>query len=279
MFQCGRFKLSLNQPLIMGIVNVTPDSFSDGGQFQCLDEILTYVETLVRDGVDILDIGGESTRPNAASVSVSEEIDRIMPVLQSIREFNIPISLDTRRTEVMFAALSEGLIDMVNDIQALEDKGAVQLLAKSNAAVCLMHMKGIPSNMQVQPEYKNVVDEVCTYLESRVKSCLEAGLHRNQLIVDVGFGFGKTFRHNMTLFQCLPEMVKRTALPMLVGLSRKTMLGKITGESQPANRKGASVAAAMEAVRRGASIVRVHDVKETRQALQVMRALSVSSII
>ena len=258
----------------MGILNVTPDSFSDGGRYHSLDVAMRHAEQMIADGADIIDIGGESSRPNAPYVSPQQEIDRIMPVLLHLQTFAVPISLDTRRSEVMRTALAERAVDLINDIEALEDGEAVSLLADApTVGVCLMHMQGQPGTMQQQPHYDDVVVEVGDYLGQRVRCCLEAGIARERLLADPGFGFGKTLEHNLALLRGLAEVERRAGVPLLVGLSRKSMLGAITGESQPDQRLGASVAAAMESVRRGAAVVRVHDVKATRQALQMMQAL------
>lgn len=273
--QCGRFTLDLSRPLVMGILNVTPDSFSDGGRFNALDQALRHAEQMLADGAAILDIGGESTRPNAPHVSPEQEMERVLPVLERLRELGAPLSLDTRRTVVMREALAMGAVDLVNDVSALEDAGALELVAASDAAICLMHKQGNPDTMQDRPEYADVVTEVAGYLARRVQLCLDAGIARGRLLVDPGFGFGKTLEHNLALLRGLPEIERAAGAPLLVGLSRKSMLGAITGEATPAERLGASVAAALESARRGARIIRVHDVKATRQALQVLDALKV----
>jgi len=277
MMLCGRFSLDLSRPLVMGILNVTPDSFSDGGRFDQLDLALAHAERLLNEGADLLDIGGESTRPNAASVSPEEEMDRVLPVLERLQGCGVPLSLDTRRTEVMRAAFAIG-IDLVNDVSALEAPGALALLAEHPAGICLMHKQGNPDSMQHHPFYQNVVDEVGDYLGRRVSLCLDAGIARERLLADPGFGFGKTLEHNLQLLRGLPELEARAGVPLLVGLSRKTMLGTITGETIASERLGASVAVAIEAARRGARIIRVHDVKATHQALQVLEALGSSAI-
>jgi len=277
MMQCGRFQLDLSRPLVMGILNVTPDSFSDGGRFRALDDALAQAERLMRDGADLLDIGGESTRPNAAYVSPQEEMDRVLPVLERLQGAPVPLSLDTRRSEVMRAGLTLG-VDLINDVSALEDDGALALMRDSRAGICLMHKQGNPDSMQQRPHYQDVVAEVGDYLRRRVALCLDAGIARERLLADPGFGFGKTLEHNLALLAALPAVAERAGVPLLVGLSRKSMLGAITGEAVAEQRLGASVAAALEAARRGAAIIRVHDVKETRQALQVLAALQQSSL-
>ncbi|MCW3479863.1 dihydropteroate synthase [Neisseriaceae bacterium JH1-16] len=271
---CGRFRLDLSQPLVMGILNITPDSFSDGGRFERLDAALHHAEQMVQDGAALIDIGGESTRPNAPYVSPEEELERVLPVLEKLAGLGVPLSLDTRRASVMQAALSAGVVDLINDVSALEDEGALELAAASaNVAVCLMHKQGNPDTMQNRPDYDDVVDEVGDYLGRRVRLCLEAGIDRDRLLADPGFGFGKTLEHNLALLRQLPELERRAGVPLLVGMSRKSMLGAITGETVPAERLGASIAVALESARRGARIIRVHDVKATRQALQVLAAL------
>ena len=272
-FICGRFTLDLSRPLVMGILNVTPDSFSDGGRFNRLDAAVARAETMLAEGAAILDIGGESTRPNAPAVSPQEEIDRVLPVLERLVALNVPLSLDTRRASVMKAALDLGAVDLINDVSALEDDGALPLAVASQAGICLMHKQGNPDTMQQKPVYQDVVAEVGDYLARRVALCLEQGIARERLLGDPGFGFGKTLEHNLALLARLPEVEQRCGVPQLVGMSRKSMLGAITGEPTPVERLGASVAAALEAARRGAKVIRVHDVKATHQALQVLEAV------
>lgn len=260
----------------MGILNVTPDSFSDGGRYRTLDAALAQAERLLEEGADLLDIGGESTRPNAPFVSPQEEMDRVLPVLERLSGAPVPLSLDTRRSEVMRAALAIG-VDLINDVSALEDQGALALMHDCQAGICLMHKQGNPDSMQHDPSYQDVVTEVGDYLRRRVSLCLDAGIAHERLLADPGFGFGKTLAHNLALLAALPAIAARAGVPLLVGLSRKSMLGAITGEQVAAERLGASVAAALEAARRGAAVIRVHDVKATRQALQVLAALQESS--
>lgn len=272
-FACGRFSLSLERPLLMGILNVTPDSFSDGGSYNRLDAALAHAERLLADGADILDIGGESTRPGAPYVSPEEELQRVLPLLQRLAALQVPLSLDTRRTSVMRAALQAGAVDLINDVSALEDDGALALVAAANVGICLMHKQGNPDTMQQQPDYADVVQEVGGYLARRIELCLENGIARDRLLADPGFGFGKTLQHNLELLRALPQLEALAGAPLLVGMSRKSMLGAITGELQPDQRLGASVAAALLAAQRGAKVIRVHDVKATHQALQVWQAL------
>jgi dihydropteroate synthase len=272
-FVCGRFNLDFSRPLVMGILNVTPDSFSDGGRHDTVAQAVAHAQSLLADGADILDIGGESTRPGAPFVSPQEELQRVMPVLRELVGLNVPLSLDTRRTSVMQAALAEGLVDLINDVSALEDDGALPLLAAANVGICLMHKQGNPDTMQQQPSYHSVVDEVGSYLARRVQLCLDAGMEQARLLADPGFGFGKTLAHNLALLRALPQLEQQAGVPLLVGLSRKSMLGAITGESQADQRLGASIAAAVLSAQQGAKVIRVHDVKATVQALQVLRAL------
>jgi dihydropteroate synthase len=246
----------------MGVVNVTPDSFSDGGRFLGVSEAVSQARRLAEDGADIIDIGGESTRPGAAPVSVREELDRVLPVLEKIPD--LCVSVDTRRPEVMQAALSAGA-SMINDVEALEAPGALEAVAASTCAVCLMHKKGDPATMQRDPHYDDVVREVKAYLEQRVKAATAAGIAAARIVVDPGFGFGKTAQHNLTLLRRLPDI---SSYPLLVGLSRKSTLGKITGRPVD-ERLAGSLAMALLALQGGATILRVHDVKETRDVIAV----------
>ena len=273
LLQCGRFQLDLSRPMVMGILNVTPDSFSDGGRFNTLDSALQRAEAMLADGAGILDIGGESTRPGAPAVSVQEEMDRVLPVLEKLKDIGAVLSLDTRRTAVMQAALQLGAVDLINDVSALEDEGAVDAVACSRVALCLMHKQGNPDTMQQAPVYQDVVEEVGQYLQRRVQLCLDAGIAAERLLIDPGFGFGKTLEHNLQLLAGLRRIQAINDLPLLVGLSRKSMLGAITGETVPAERLGASVAVGLLSLQQGARIIRVHDVKASRQALQVWDAM------
>lgn len=278
-WQCGRFRVVLDQPKLMGIVNLTPDSFSDGGRYSGnLKTALAHAARLLDEGAAILDIGGESTRPGAAPVTAAEEWQRVDGLLREVATWGIPISLDTRRTEVMQKALDTGWVDIINDVQALEDPGAVALLAQAHdTGICLMHMQGLPETMQQQPDYTDVGAEVAAYLMERMRVCEAAGIARQRLSVDPGFGFGKTLEHNRALLLQLPALQAQLNAPLLVGLSRKSMLGQITGETHAAERLGASVSAALIAALQGAAILRVHDVKATRQALQVWQSCTPDS--
>jgi dihydropteroate synthase len=269
-FRCGRFTLELSRPLVMGIVNVTPDSFSDGGAFLSAARAIEHGERLIAEGADIVDIGGESTRPGAQPVDAEAELARVLPVLRALREFPIPVAVDTMKPAVMRAAIAEGA-SMINDVNALRAGGALEAVADSEAAVCLMHMLGEPRTMQESPRYDDVVGEVRAFLAARVAAAVAAGIPPGRIAVDPGFGFGKTLAHNMLL---LRELAALCALgpPVLFGASRKSSLGRITGRPVE-ERVHASVAAALLAAERGASILRVHEVAATRDALAVWVAM------
>jgi dihydropteroate synthase len=265
----GRFRLDLGRPLVMGVVNVTPDSFSDGGKFLDAKAAVAHALRLADEGADILDIGGESSRPGALPVSPGEELDRIIPVLEGLKGIDKPLSVDTRRPEVMHAALGAG-VSMINDIEALTAPGALETVAKTQCAVCLMHMKGEPATMQQEPHYDDVLAEVRRFLDERAVACERAGIARERIVVDPGFGFGKTVAHNLELLRRLPELGK-LGLAVAAGWSRKSTLGKLTG--RPADeRLAGSLAAALLALQGGATILRVHDVKETRDVIAVWQA-------
>lgn len=274
-WQCGRFQLDLSAPKVMGIVNATPDSFSDGGVYsQTVRSALLYAEKLLQAGADILDVGGESTRPGSDYVPPEEEWRRVAPVLAELAQWRVPLSLDTRRTEVMRWALDAGYPDIINDVAALSDEGAVALLAAhENIGICLMHMQGLPENMQENPQYGDVVREVVHYLNERVAVCKQAGIAQERLILDPGFGFGKTLPHNIALMQGLADVLQQCGLPLLIGVSRKRMIGELSVSNIASERVGGSVAAALAAVARGAQVVRVHDVRETVEAVRVWQAL------
>ncbi|MBF0804546.1 MULTISPECIES: dihydropteroate synthase [unclassified Neisseria] len=276
-WQCGRFNIDLSQPKIMGIVNLTPDSFSDGGSYsQDTGTALRHAERLLREGADMLDIGGESTRPGADAVPPETEWARVAPVLKELALWNVPVSLDTRRTAVMRRALEQGGVDIINDVSALNDTGAVALMAQQPATgICLMHMQGLPATMQNNPQYQDVVSEVACYLNGRAAVCAAAGIARRRIVLDPGFGFGKNLQHNTALMRHLRSLMAQTGLPLLVGVSRKRIIGELTGETDAAARIHGSVAAALAAAARGAQILRVHDVKATSDALKVWQALGV----
>ncbi len=271
---CGRYLLTMQgddfRPWVMGVLNVTPDSFSDGGAHATLDRALSHAEQMLADGVDIIDIGGESTRPGSAPVSAAQEMDRVMPVLYALRDCGKPLSVDTRRPEVMREALAAGA-DMINDIEGFRDPASLAAVSDSEAALCIMHMQGEPGTMQADPRYDDVVVEVGDFLAERADAAREAGIAAQRLCIDPGFGFGKTLDHNLALLAQLEALQRRLRLPLLAGLSRKTMIGKLTGKPVE-QRMAGSVAAALVAVKNGARIVRVHDVAETVDALKVWRA-------
>lgn len=268
---CGPYTLDLSCPKVMGIVNVTPDSFSDGGRYVSFSGAVDHAYRLVEDGAAILDIGGESTRPGAAEVGEQEELDRVLPVIEGLRGIAVPISIDTWKPAVMRAALEAGAT-MVNDVNALQADGALQVVAASDAAVCLMHKQGTPQSMQLRPHYDDVVLEVADFMRQRISAVLAAGIGRDHIVIDPGFGFGKSQAHNLALLRELGSF-SELGLPLLAGLSRKSMLGAITGRDVN-ERLAASVAAALLAVQRGAAIVRVHDVRETADALKILNAMN-----
>ena len=265
----GRY-LDLSRPLVMGIVNVTPDSFSDGGRYLSAPAALEHARRLIDEGADLLDIGGESTRPGAADVSEPDEIERVVPLIEALRSTAVPLSVDTSKPSVMRAALAAGAV-IVNDVRAFQEAGAPEAVVGSRCGLVLMHMQGTPRTMQREPCYGDVVQEVSDFLRARVAALVQAGVAAERIAVDPGFGFGKSVEHN---FRLLRELDKLTAIgrPVLVGLSRKSMLGAVTGRAV-GERVAASVAAAVLAAERGARIVRVHDVAATRDALQVWAAM------
>jgi dihydropteroate synthase len=270
-FNCGNFKLDLASPKVMGIVNVTPDSFSDGGKFSQTNLAIAHALKLAEEGASILDVGGESTRPNAMPVSLQEELDRVIPVIEALAmQVNIPISIDTYKPAVMQAAIKAGA-SMVNDVRALQEDGALEVVANSNVGVCLMHMQGTPQTMQQNPQYDNVVEDIKTFLSARLQACIHAGCRPANILLDPGFGFGKTREHNITLLQNL-ESFTDLGQPLLVGLSRKSVLGQVTGNDVD-TRLYASIAASVIAAMKGAKILRVHDVKATVEALKVVAVI------
>jgi dihydropteroate synthase len=267
MLHCGRFSFPLDKPLVMGVVNITPDSFSDGGRFFKPDLAIAHARKMAEEGADIVDIGGESTRPGSAPVSEDEELRRVMPVLEKISD--LCVSVDTRRPAVMKAAVGAGA-SMINDIQALQAPGAFDALRDRNCAVCLMHMKGEPATMQQDPHYDDVVSEVKTFLKERLAAAMAAGIGRERLVVDPGFGFAKTSAHNLVLLKNLKALA--LGVPLLAGLSRKSTIGRITGRAAD-ERLAGSLAMALLALQAGARILRVHDVKETRDVVAVWEAV------
>lgn len=268
MLRCGGFLLPLDRPLLMGVVNVTPDSFSDGGRFLDPKAAIAHGRRLIEEGADILDVGGESSRPGAQAVAEKDELDRVLPVLKALKD--VPVSVDTRRPSVMRAVLAEGA-SMINDIDALTAPGALDAVADTDCAVCLMHKKGDPATMQQAPSYADVALEVRKFLADRIAACEIAGIERDRITIDPGFGFGKTVEHNFMLLKRLPELAA-LGVPVVSGWSRKSTLGAVTGRPV-GERLAASLAAALLAAQHGAKILRVHDVRETRDALAVMQAL------
>lgn len=273
--QCGDHPLDLSEPVVMGILNITPDSFSDGGQFYqqdrlVYDTILRKAEQMVADGAAILDIGGESTRPGALPVSIDQEMDRVLPVIEKVRELGVVISLDSSEPKVMQEAIELG-VGLINDVRALRREGALEIVSASGLPVCLMHMQGdSPLTMQKQAQYHSVIDEVADFLEYQVERCSNAGIKQSNIILDPGFGFGKTLRHNLTLLNRLDQLVA-LGYPVLSGTSRKSMLGQIT-ERGTDQRLASSLSSAIIAAQKGARILRVHDVAETVDALKVLTA-------
>lgn len=274
--QFGDSALDLSQPRVMGILNTTPDSFSDGGQHYrngrlCLDLVLTRAQQMLNEGADIIDVGGESTRPGAAPVSEAEELERVVPVVEVlVRELGAIVSVDTSTPVVIREAAVAGA-GMLNDIRALQRDGALHAAAATGLPVCLMHMQGQPATMQESPRYRDPVDDVKQFLRERVSACEQAGIARQRLVLDPGFGFGKNLNHNLELLRRLPEFAE-LGCPLLVGLSRKSMLGELLGRDVSERLPG-SLALAMAAAERGASIIRVHDVAATADVLKVLRAL------
>ncbi|MGE5130256.1 MAG: dihydropteroate synthase [Sphingomonadaceae bacterium] len=269
MLRCGRYSLPLDRPLLMGVVNVTPDSFSDGGRFIDRAAALAHARRLIEEGADLIDIGGESTRPGAQPVSEQEELARVLPVLEALAGGRVPVSVDTRRPAVMREALAHGA-SMINDVEALSAPGALEAVASTNCAVCLMHKRGDPATMQRDPRYGEVVSEVAEYLAGRIATVRAAGIGADRIVADPGFGFGKTLAHNLALLKRLPELA-RLEVPLLVGWSRKSSLGALTGRAVE-DRLAGSLAAALLALLGGAKILRVHDVKETRDVILVWEA-------
>ncbi|MGK5035131.1 dihydropteroate synthase [Janthinobacterium sp. LB3P118] len=269
--QFGRFGFNLSgtQALVMGILNITPDSFSDAGQYQHLEFALSRAEQMMLDGVDIIDIGGESSRPGAPPLPLQDELQRVMPVLYALRDCGKPLSVDTYKPEVMREAILAGA-DMINDINGFRAPGAIDAVRDSDCALCIMHMQSVPQTMQDQPQYEDVVREVIDFLRRRIDTLTAAGIARERLCVDPGFGFGKTVEQNYALLRATSQLRSELGLPVLAGLSRKSMIGAVTGRPVE-QRLAGSIAGALAAVAQGAEIVRVHDVAETVDALKVWR--------
>jgi len=279
--RCGTRTLDLSYPNVMGILNVTPDSFSDGGRFNSLDTGLQQAEQMLKDGAHIIDVGGESTRPGAEPVSVQEELERVIPIVEKIASnLDVAISVDTSTPQVIEAAAKAGA-HMLNDVRALQREGALEAAAETDLPVCLMHMQGQPESMQNNPNYQQVADDVYVFLAQRIQKCSQAGIDVGRLLVDPGFGFGKTLEHNLKLLAKLDNL-KTLGVPVLVGMSRKSMIGAILQDvdsqgvslDRPVDQRiDGSVAAAVIAASKGAHIVRVHDVKQTADAMKVVAAV------
>ena len=270
-FICGDRSLDLSVPQVMGILNATPDSFSDGGKFNSLDNALSHARNMVEQGASIIDVGGESTRPGATPVSLQQELDRVIPVVESIRsQLDVCISVDSSSPEVFLAAKNAGA-HLLNDVRALKREGALQAAQQAGLPVCLMHMQGEPETMQAKPSYQQVVHDVTTFLQERIAACIEAGIESHQILVDPGFGFGKTLEDNYALLAKL-ESFAALHVPVLVGLSRKSMIAGVLNNASVDNRVSGSVAGAVIAAMNGAKILRVHEMKETSDALKVVQA-------
>jgi dihydropteroate synthase len=270
-WQCGRFHIALDRPLVMGVLNVTPDSFSDGGRFLTAENAIDWGSRLVADGAAILDIGGESTRPGSAEVTLAEEIGRVVPVLRGLAEAPVPLSIDTRHADVARAALGAGA-SIINDVSGFRDPDMVATLAESGAGALVMHMLGEPGTMQDAPRYDDVVSEVADYLGRQASLLVDAGVAPERIAIDPGIGFGKTVEHNLELLARLDE-IAALGFPVVVGVSRKRFIGALTGVEVPAERLAGSLGAALAAIDRGAHVVRVHDVASHVEALSVWSAI------
>jgi dihydropteroate synthase len=274
-WRCGRFIFDFNKlkrPIVMGILNATPDSFSDGGKFRSAKDAVAQAESMIANGVDLIDIGGESTRPGAEPVQLQEELDRVLPVIEALKDCGVPLSIDTYKSETMRQALRAG-VDCVNDIWALRQNGSIDAVLESNdCGVVLMHMQRDPLTMQFNPDYIDVVAEVKQFLKEQTELLISKGVDSNRIAIDPGFGFGKSLEHNLNMLKNFAEF-SNLGLPVLAGISRKSMLGKITGKDTN-ERVAASIAAAVMAADRGAKIVRVHDVAETVDALKLWEAVN-----
>jgi dihydropteroate synthase len=258
--------------LVMGIVNVTPDSFSDGGRYDSVEAALAHARRLVAEGADLIDVGGESTRPGSSPVDAEAELERVLPVVDAlVAELDVPLSIDTMKAPVMRAAVAHGCA-MINDVNGLRDADALAAAAELDVPVCIMHMQGAPRTMQADPRYDDVVEDLLAFFRERIATCRAAGIRAEHLVLDPGFGFGKTLEHNLALLDRFGRF-RTLGLPLLAGISRKSMLGRITGREAPDERVAASVAAAVLAAERGADVLRVHDVAETVDAVKLIHAL------
>ncbi|MCG7894950.1 MAG: dihydropteroate synthase [Candidatus Thiodiazotropha taylori] len=269
---CAGKPLDLSQPRVMGILNLTPDSFSDGGRFTARVAAIRHALQMIEQGAAMVDIGGESTRPGAQPVTAQQEMDRVIPLIEALAgEIEVPISVDTSKAEVMREAVSAGA-GMINDVMALRDSGALQAATEAAVPVCLMHMQGEPRTMQCNPHYDDVVEDVKTFLQQRLDACLASGIPQERLIVDPGFGFGKTLSHNLALLDNLQDL-EQLGVPVLVGISRKSMIGTLLGDRAVEERLYGSLAAAVMAAMKGSAILRVHDVQATVDALKIVSAV------
>ncbi|MGE0558910.1 MAG: dihydropteroate synthase [Burkholderiales bacterium] len=268
--QCGKYRLALDRPLIMGVVNVTPDSFSDGGRYLQTGAAVAHAHRLIAEGADILDIGGESTRPGAVAVDLAEERGRVLPVIEALAGTSVPLSVDTQKPELMREAAAAGAA-MINDVNGFGEAGSFDAIAAGTCAICIMHRQGNPRTMQQAPQYGEVVAEVRDFLDARTEAAQRAGIARERIVVDPGFGFGKTLQHNLALLRAL-DRIAASGIPVLAGLSRKSMIGTLTGR-ETGDRIFGSVAAALIAAQHGAAILRVHDVAATCDALAVWKAV------
>ncbi|MEZ2721920.1 dihydropteroate synthase [Paenalcaligenes hominis] len=269
-WRCGRFEFGFERPLLMGILNITPDSFSDGNQYLQTETAIAHAKQLIADGADILDIGAESTRPGAQPVALDEELRRLLPVIEALHELNVPLSIDTFKPEVMQAVLAAGA-DMINDIAGFQNPASIAAVAASDCGLCVMHMQGEPRTMQTNPHYSDVKTEVRDFLQHRVQALVQAGVQPERIMLDPGLGFGKTAAHNYTLLRDL-EQIQIDSYPWLIGLSRKSMIGHVVHKG-PQQRVAGSIAGMLAAVARGAAVVRVHDVAESADALKVWQAV------
>lgn len=267
---CGRFELDFERPLLMGVVNITPDSFSDGNQYLHTESAIAHAKQLMNDGADILDLGAESTRPGAEPVSVSKELDRLLPVIEALYSLNVPISVDTFKPAVMRAVLKAGA-DIINDITGFRDAEAIAAVADSNCGVCVMHMQGDPKTMQQSPHYDDLYAEIRGFLAERVAALRAAGIAADRIMLDPGLGFGKTVEHNYSLLRDL-DKIQLDCYPWLIGLSRKSMIGELINKP-PQQRLAGSLAGMLAAASRGAAVLRVHDVAESADALKVWLAI------
>lgn len=259
--------------MIMGVLNITPDSFSDGGQYLTIDKAITRAQLMIDQGADMIDIGGESSRPNASQVSIDEEASRVIPVIEALSKLiNVPISIDTSKAKIMQLAIQAGA-SMINDVRALQSKSSLEIAASTAKDVCLMHMQGNPKTMQNNPIYTDVIDEIKHFFEQRIEACINAGMSQNKIILDPGFGFGKTLNHNLEILRRLDEF-KSFGLKILVGISRKSMIGSMLNNRNTDGRTIGSVTAAIIASQNGANIVRVHDILETKDAFKVLQSVA-----